>query len=106
MVEVAGDASREGRWALVRLAVEADRIVRAQAEGLDRPLGGLTLLEAAAVGGGELGVDALANALSPGFRAAFDRRRVAVAMSGGVDSAVALLRVGRHAIGVTLRLWL
>src|SRR5918911_3655031 len=27
-------------------------------------------------------------------------------MSGGVDSAVALLRAGRDAIGVTLRLWL
>ena len=27
-------------------------------------------------------------------------------MSGGVDSAVALLRAGPHAIGVTLRLWL
>jgi tRNA U34 2-thiouridine synthase MnmA/TrmU len=27
-------------------------------------------------------------------------------MSGGVDSAVALLRAGRSAIGVTLRLWL
>ena len=33
------------------------------------------------------------------------RERVAVAMSGGVDSAVALLRAGEHAIGVTLRLW-
>src|SRR5213079_2203516 len=32
--------------------------------------------------------------------------RVAVAMSGGVDSAVALLRAGPDAIGVTLRLWL
>src|ERR687887_2434058 len=32
--------------------------------------------------------------------------RVAVAMSGGVDSAVALLRSGPGAIGVTLRLWL
>src|SRR3954470_6586818 len=106
MVEVVGDASRDGRWALVRLAVEAGRIVRAQAEGLDRPLAGLTLLEAAAVGGDELAVDALANALSPVFRADLDPRRVAVAMSGGVDSAVALLRVGRHAIGVTLRLWL
>ena len=31
---------------------------------------------------------------------------VAVAMSGGVDSAVALLRAGPDAIGVTLRLWL
>src|SRR3954469_18547887 len=106
MVKVVGDASRDGRWALVRLAVEADRIVSAEAEGLDRPLAGLTLLEAAAVGGDELAVDALANALSPVFRADLDPRRVAVAMSGGVDSAVALLRAGRHAIGVTLRLWL
>ena len=32
--------------------------------------------------------------------------RVAVAMSGGVDSAVALLRAGPVAVGVTLRLWL
>ena len=32
--------------------------------------------------------------------------RVAVAMSGGVDSAVALLRAGPAAIGVTLRLWI
>jgi tRNA-specific 2-thiouridylase len=31
---------------------------------------------------------------------------VAVAMSGGVDSAVALLRAGPRALGVTLRLWL
>ncbi|HXG76762.1 MAG TPA: tRNA 2-thiouridine(34) synthase MnmA, partial [Gaiellaceae bacterium] len=30
---------------------------------------------------------------------------VAVAMSGGVDSAVALLRAGPQALGVTLRLW-
>jgi len=106
MVEVVGDASRDGRWALVRLAVEGDRIVNAEAEGLERPLAGLTLLDAAAVGGDELAVDALANALGPVFRAEPDRRRVAVAMSGGVDSAVALLRAGPHAIGVTLRLWL
>ena len=106
MVEVVGDASRDGRWALVRLTVEGDRIVGAQAEGLARPLEGLTLLEAAAVGGDELAVDALANALGPVFRAAPDPRRVAVAMSGGVDSAVALLKAGPHAIGVTLRLWL
>jgi len=106
MVEVVGDVSRDGRWALVRLAVEGDRIVSAEADGLDRPLAGLTLLEAAAVGGDELAVDALANALGPVFRAELDPRRVAVAMSGGVDSAVALLRAGRNAIGVTLRLWL
>ncbi len=40
------------------------------------------------------------------FRAPRDERRVAVAMSGGVDSAVALLKAGPHAVGVTLRLWL
>jgi tRNA-uridine 2-sulfurtransferase len=106
MVEVVGDASRDGRWALVRLTLEDERIVAAQAEGLDRPLEGLTLLEAAAVGGDELAADALANALGPVFRAQPDPARVAVAMSGGVDSAVALLRAGPDAIGVTLRLWL
>jgi tRNA-uridine 2-sulfurtransferase len=106
MVEVAGDASRDGSWALVRLAVDGDRIVSAEAEGLERPLEGLTLLEAAAVGGDELSVDALANALGPIFRAEPKPGRVAVAMSGGVDSAVALLRARPEAIGVTLRLWL
>src|ERR671936_2292351 len=106
MVEVVGDSSRDGRWALVRLTVEADRIVSADAQGLERPLEGLTLLEAAAVGGDELAVDALANALGPVFRAAPSPDRAAVAMSGGVDSAVALLRAGRGAVGVTLRLWL
>src|SRR5262249_28165473 len=35
-----------------------------------------------------------------------DPVRIAVAMSGGVDSAVALLRAGAGAIGVTLRLWI
>jgi tRNA-specific 2-thiouridylase len=106
MVEVVGDASRDGRWALVRLVIEGERIVSAEAEGLERPLAGLTLLEAAAVGGDELAADALANALGPIFRAEPRPGRVAVAMSGGVDSAVALLRAGPDAIGVTLRLWL
>src|ERR671935_2507748 len=106
MVEVVGDSSRDGRWALVRLAVEEDRIVSAEAEGLERPLEGLTLLDAAAVGGDELAVDALANAIGPVFRAAPSPARTAVAMSGGVDSAVALLRAGPDAVGVTLRLWL
>src|ERR671937_232613 len=106
MIEVVGDASRGGDWTLVRLSVEGERIVGAEAEGLDRPLAGLTLLEAAAVGGDELAVDALANALGPIFRAAPQRGRVAVAMSGGVDSAVALLHAGPDAVGVTLRLWL
>ena len=106
MVGAVGDASRDGRWALVRLAVEGERIVSAEAEGLERSLEGLTLLEAAAVGGDELAVDALANALGPVFRAPARLGRIAVAMSGGVDSAVALLRAGPGAVGVTLRLWL
>src|SRR5919197_1180230 len=106
MIEAVGDASRNGDWALVRLRVEGERIVGAEADGLARPLEGLTLLEAAAVGGDELAADALANALGPVFRAAPSPGRVAVAMSGGVDSAVALLRAGPDAVGVTLRLWL
>ena len=106
LLEVVGDSARGDEWALVRLTVDGDRIVEADAEGLARPLPGLTLLEAAAVGGETLVVDALANALGGIFRAEPHPRRVAVAMSGGVDSAVALLRAGRHAIGVTLRLWL
>src|SRR6185436_13322126 len=41
MVEVVGDASRDGCWALARLTVEGDRIVSAKGEGLERPLEGL-----------------------------------------------------------------
>ena len=88
MREVFGDSSRNGEWVAVRLLVDGDTIFEADAPGLDRDLTGLTLLEAAAVGG----------ETSPG--------RVAVAMSGGVDSAVALLRSLPNAVGVTLRLWL
>ena len=106
MIEVVGDSSRNGEVALVRLTVDGDRIVDADAEGLDRPLTGLSLLEAAAVPGETLAADALANALAQVFRAAPEPARVAVAMSGGVDSAVALLRAGPDAIGVTLRLWI
>jgi len=106
VIEVVGDSSRDGDVALVRLAVDGDRIVDADAEGLERPLTGLTLLEAAAVPGETLAADALANALGQVFRAEPDSARVAVAMSGGVDSAVALLRAGSRAIGVTLRLWI
>jgi len=106
MIEAFGDASRNGDWASVRLRVDGDRIVDADADGLERSLVGLTLLEAAAVGGETLAADALANALGPLVRAPRDPERVAVAMSGGVDSAVALLRAGPGAVGVTLRLWL
>jgi tRNA-uridine 2-sulfurtransferase len=106
MQELFGDSTRGGEWASVRLAVDGDRIVEADAPGLERDVTGLTLLEAAAVGGETLAVDALANALGPVFRAAPSPGRVAVAMSGGVDSAVALLRSLPNAVGVTLRLWL
>ena len=105
-MKLTGDSARGDDWAFVRLEVENDLIVDAEATGLDRDLRGLTLLEAAAVGGEVLAADALANAIAPAFRAPLDERRVAVAMSGGVDSAVALLKAGPHAIGVTLRLWL
>ena len=106
MIQLLGDSARGADFALVRLTVDGDRIVAADAPGLDRPLVGLTLLEAAAVGGKTLAVDALANAIGPAFSAPRSPGRVAVAMSGGVDSAVALLRSLPDAIGVTLRLWL
>jgi tRNA-specific 2-thiouridylase len=106
MVEVVGDSARGDEFALVRLSVESDRIVAAEAPGLARSVDGLTLIEAASVGGETLAVDALANAIAQAFHAEPHPDRVAVAMSGGVDSAVALLRAGRHALGVTLRLWM
>ncbi|HLM35895.1 MAG TPA: tRNA 2-thiouridine(34) synthase MnmA [Gaiellaceae bacterium] len=107
MLELFGDSSRGADWAAVRLRVDGPRIVDADAPGLDADLRGLTLLEAAAVGGEMLPVDALANAIGPHVRSPRDPRRVAVAMSGGVDSAVALLKADDGArVGVTLRLWL
>jgi len=105
MKELYGDATRCGEWASVRLRVDADQIVDADAEGLAEDLRGLSLLEAAAVPGDDLATDALATAIGPVFRAAASPTRTAVAMSGGVDSAVTLLRSGPDAIGVTLRLW-
>jgi tRNA-specific 2-thiouridylase len=106
VLDAFGDSTRGGEWAAVRLRIDGERIVEADGPGLERPLAGLTLLEAAAVGGETLAVDALANALGPVFRAEPRAGRTAVAMSGGVDSAVALLRAAPHAVGVTLRLWL
>src|SRR5438270_12994080 len=106
MLELYGDSARGADWAAVRLRVEGGTIVDADAAGLAEDLRGLTLLEAAAVGGETLPVDALANALGPAIEAPLNERRVAVAMSGGVDSAVTLLKAGDDAVGVTLRLWL
>ena len=105
-IEIVGDSARGDDYAVVRLVVDGERIIEAAAPGLSRSLAGLTLLEAAAVPGETLAADALANALGPVFRAAPSPTRVAVAMSGGVDSAVALLRARPDAIGITLRLWL
>ena len=105
-VELIGDSARGADYAAVRLLVDGDRIVEADAPGLARPLEGLTLLEAAAVPGETLAADAVANAIGAVFVAAPAPGRVAVAMSGGVDSAVALVRAAPNAVGVTLRLWL
>jgi len=105
-LELIGDSARGEDYAAARLIVENERIVEADAPGLARSLVGLSLLEAAAVPGETLAADALANAIAPAFAAAPTPGRIAVAMSGGVDSAVALLRAAPNAIGVTLRLWL
>ena len=57
----------------------------------------------------DLAADALHRALGAAARAgaavAPDPRRTLVAMSGGVDSAVAALLAGEHAAAVTLELW-
>src|SRR5262245_58341361 len=106
VIQLLGDSARGADFALVRLTIDDDRIVDAETPGLERSIVGLTLLEAAAVGGETLAVDALANAIGLVFRAPHSPGRIAVAMSGGVDSAVALLRSLPNAVGVTLRLWL
>jgi tRNA-specific 2-thiouridylase len=113
MKQLFGDAARGDDWAWIRLTASGGRIVRAEGEGpgvsaLVDAVRGLSLLEAAALPGGRLAADALAAALGPGIEAAPDPSRLAVAMSGGVDSAVALLRAraeGYQPVGVTLRLW-
>ncbi len=106
MLELIGDSARGEDYAAVRLVLDDGVIVEADAPGLERSLVGLSLVEAAAVPGETLAADALANAIAPVFTAAPAAGRIAVAMSGGVDSAVALVRAAPNAIGVTLRLWL
>ncbi len=103
--EVFGDATRGEAWAAARLVVDGERIVAADAPGLAEPIAGKTLLDAASVSGEPLAVEALAAAIGQVFEAVPRPGRVAVAMSGGVDSAVTLRRAGSNAIGVTLRLW-
>ena len=57
MTELYGDSSRAGEWAAVRLEVDGQRIRRADAPALERDIVGLTLLEAAAVGGHAVGIE-------------------------------------------------
>jgi tRNA-uridine 2-sulfurtransferase len=111
--ELIGNAARGEELAWVRITCEGSRIAAARGEGpgvaeLCRAVRGRGLLEAATVPGGRLAADALADALGPAVSAPPDSARVAVAMSGGVDSAVALLAArdaGHEPVGVTLRLW-
>jgi tRNA-specific 2-thiouridylase len=111
--ELIGNAARGEELAWIRLRVDDGRIARAEGEGpgvaeLCGAVQGLTLLAAAAVPGARLAADSLADALGPAVAAGPAPERVAVAMSGGVDSAVALLaarEAGCEPVGVTLRLW-
>jgi tRNA-specific 2-thiouridylase len=103
----AATAAASAAVTLVRRApvLEAARIGAGQVAG---ELGGLSPAKLHAA---ELAADALARALGAAVRARAQLRsppagRTLVAMSGGVDSAVALLRAAPNAIGVTLRLWL
>jgi tRNA-specific 2-thiouridylase len=115
-MDAVGNAVRGDDLAWIRLTLDRGRIVGAEGDGpgvaeLCAAVRGLPLLAAGAVPGGALATDALADALAPVVtapRPADGAERVAVAMSGGVDSAVALLRVreaGSEPVGVTLRLW-
>jgi tRNA-specific 2-thiouridylase len=113
MPELIGNSADNGDLAWVRLVVDAGRIVEADGDGpgvaaLCRSVHGLRTLTAAAVPGERLALDALHDALGAVVTAEATPARVAVAMSGGVDSAVALLCArdeGYDPVGVTLRLW-
>jgi len=113
MTELIGNSARDGDVAWVRLEVAGGRLLAAAGEGPGVPalcaaVRGLTPLAAAAVPGEPLAGDALHDALGPAMAAPASEGRLAVAMSGGVDSAVALLRAqdhGHEPVGVTLRLW-
>jgi tRNA-uridine 2-sulfurtransferase len=102
-----GAASAAGSAAveLVRGASVLDA-ARVGTHAISAALGGLSpgKLHAA-----ELAAEALARALGRAVaadgNAAIEPERTLVAMSGGVDSAVAALRSGPHAVTVTLELW-
>jgi tRNA-uridine 2-sulfurtransferase len=114
MITVSGTASDCGELAWVELEVDRGRVQAARGGGpgvgeLVDAVAETTVLEAASVPGRGLATDALHEALAQVAGAPADGSRVAVAMSGGVDSAVALLRArdaGHAPVGVTLRLWI
>ena len=96
MRRAAGSAARGEDLAWIELEVSGRRIVAARGDGpgvadVCGLVRGRETLAAAAVEGEPLALDALHDALGPVVSGARDERRVAVAMSGGVDSAVALL---------------
>lgn len=108
------DASAGGEWAWIELRVADGTIVSGRGGGegaaaLCRAVRGRSPLDAAAVPGEPLALDALHAALADAIDSPPEPRRVLVAMSGGVDSAVALhhvMRAGYAPVGVTLRLWI
>lgn len=101
----AAQAAASATVALVRGAPVLDA-ARVSAAAVADELGGLS---AGKVHAAELAADALHRALGAAVRArgaaAVVPGRVLVAMSGGVDSAVAALRSGGGAVAVTLELW-
>tara|TARA_B100000686_G_C16707383_1_gene927124 strand:- start:223 stop:1512 length:1290 start_codon:yes stop_codon:yes gene_type:complete len=114
MLKLHGDASLEGDYAWIVLLVSEKRITKVEGEGvgvadLVDSISGLTLLEASSVSGEGLAIEALHSALGSNVSANPEPNRVAVAMSGGVDSAIALQMMfdnGFDPVGVTLRLWI
>lgn len=126
-LRIAGGRIREARFlafgcpsataaasaACARLAgATMDQALLLSTEALNADLGGL---DAHRRHGPELVSDAVARALEAWYSARLGAvglplagNRVAVAMSGGVDSAVAAMRLrdtGRDVVGVTMRLW-
>jgi tRNA-uridine 2-sulfurtransferase len=111
--EAAGCAAVRAAASAVVELVEGEPLLEAatlDAEEVSDALGGLG---AGARHGAELAVDALHRAIGAAARAGTPRlprsgERTLVAMSGGVDSAVAAwlaLEAGHEVVGVTLELW-
>jgi tRNA-specific 2-thiouridylase len=93
------------RWAEGRELLDAARIGQAAVEAELRPSGHGSTCAAVALDALHAAVGSAVNTT----RLAPKAGRIAVAMSGGVDSAVALLKTveeGLDVVGVTLRLWI